>query len=86
MGANQKPLLGISQGALHISAPSDFPALVNSLIFANWAAELMAPISVFLSSGSPNRRVFIRSYSRFKKSSEIDSCKSNLDPAQHTCP
>ena len=53
---------------------------------ASWAALLMAPMSVFLSSGSPTRRVPRRSFSFSMSSSAIDSWTSSRLPAQHTSP
>ena len=50
------------------------------------SAELMAPMSVFLSSGSPRRSVVSRRLSRASRSSAIDSCTSSRLPAQHTWP
>ena len=51
VGANQKPRSGSSHGGDHRVAPSASPTSVSSRIRASCAAELMAPTSVFLSSG-----------------------------------
>ena len=61
VGANQKPLCGSGHGAEKRSPPSSSPALTSSLIFSSCIFELMAPTSVFLSSGSPRRSVAMRS-------------------------
>jgi hypothetical protein len=58
----------------------------SSRILASWSAELMAPMSVFLSSGSPTRSVDIRRLSRSSTSSAIDSCTRRREPAQQTWP
>ena len=59
---------------------------MSSSILASWAALLMAPTSVFLSSGSPTRSVDSRSLSRSMNGSAIDSWTSSRLPAQHTSP
>ena len=46
----------------------------------------MAPTSVFLSSGSPTRRVAMRRLSLSTSGSAIDSWTSSRDPAQQTWP
>ena len=56
------------------------------MIFSSCMDELMAPMSVFLSSGSPSRRVPRRRFSRSTTRSVTDSCTSSRDPAQHTWP
>ncbi len=55
-------------------------------ILASCSAELIAPMSVFLSSGSPSRRVAIRAFSLASTSSATDSCTSSREPAQQTWP
>ena len=60
VGGNQKPFTGRSHGGDQRSAPSASPACDSSRILASWAGELIAPTSVFLSSGSPSRRVVSR--------------------------
>ena len=44
------------------SAPPDAPC-TSDAIFSSCCFELMAPTSVFLSSGSPTRSVFMRRFS-----------------------
>src|SRR5688500_20052066 len=46
VGGNQKPSAGITQSALHRSAPSLSPMSLSVLIRSSWAAELTAPMSV----------------------------------------
>ena len=58
----------------------------SSRIRASCSAELIAPMSVFLSSGSPTRSVAIRRLSLASTSSAIDSCTSSREPAQQTWP
>ena len=53
---------------------------------ASCSAELIAPMSVFLSSGSPRRSVAMRACSLATTSSATDSCTSRREPAQQTCP
>ena len=53
---------------------------------ASCAAELIAPTSVFLSSGWPTRSVDSRRCSAAISSSSIDSWTSSREPAQHTWP
>ena len=60
VGANQKPWSGSSHGGDQRSAPSASPMSDSSRILASCSAELIAPMSVFLSSGSPTRSVAIR--------------------------
>src|SRR3954447_18791008 len=48
VGANQKPRSGSSHGADQRSAPSAEPASDSSRMRSSWAAELIAPTSVFL--------------------------------------
>ncbi len=86
VGANQKPRSGSSHGGDQRVAPSASPASVSSRIRASWAAELIAPTSVFLSSGSPTRSVASRRCSAAISSSATDSWTSSRDPAQHTWP
>ena len=57
VGGNQKPRSGSSQGGDQRCAPSASPASLSSRMRASCSAELMAPMSVFLSSGSPRRSV-----------------------------
>jgi hypothetical protein len=56
------------------------------VIFSSCCFELIAPTSVFLSSGSPTRIVERRSLSFSMSGSAIDSWTSRRDPAQHTSP
>ena len=58
----------------------------NPRMRSSWADELMAPTSVFLSSGSPTRRSSMRRRRRSSSSSATPSCTSRRDPAQHTWP
>ena len=58
----------------------------SSRILASCSAELIAPMSVFLSSGSPTRSVDIRRLSLSSTSSATDSCTSSREPAQQTWP
>jgi hypothetical protein len=69
VGANQKPWSGSSHGGDQRAAPSASPTSESSVMRASWAAELIAPMSVFLSSGSPTRRVAIRRFSEVSTSS-----------------
>ncbi len=48
--------------------------------------ELMAPMSVFLSIGSPTISVSMRSFSFSMTSSATDSCTNSREPAQQTWP
>nr|KEO80905.1 hypothetical protein DA06_26375 [Georgenia sp. SUBG003] len=86
VGAYQNPFSGIVQGALHRSAPSSSPIRDSVRMRSSCSAELIAPMSVFLSSGSPSRRVDSRSLSRSMTSSWTFSCTRSRDPAQHTWP
>ena len=86
VGANQKPLAGRSQSAVQRSAPSSSPTSARWRIRSSCSRELIAPMSVFLSSGSPRRSVPSRRLSRATTSSAIDSCTSRREPAQHTWP
>ena len=56
VGAYQKPFFGISQFGAQASPPSLTPSLTSLVILSSWTLELMAPMSVFLSSGSPSFR------------------------------
>ena len=56
------------------------------MIFSSCARELIAPTSVFLSSGSPTRRVAMRFFSFSIAGSAIDSCTKSREPAQQTWP
>ncbi len=56
------------------------------MILLSCSRELMAPTSVFLSSGSPMRSVETRACSFSSSSSATDSCTSSREPAQHTWP
>jgi hypothetical protein len=56
------------------------------VIFSSWAFELIAPTSVFLSSGSPTRIVDSRSLSFSMSGSTMDSWASRREPAQQTSP
>ena len=60
VGGNQKPRSGSSHGGDQRVAPSASPASASSRMRASCAAELIAPMSVFLSSGSPSRSVASR--------------------------
>ena len=84
VGGNQKPFTGSSHGGDQRCAPSASPTSDSSRILASWAAELMAPTSVFLSSGSPSRKVASRRRSDASTSSYTDSCTSSREPAQQT--
>ena len=86
VGANQKPLSGITQSALQRFAPSSSPIWESSRIRCSCSAELIAPMSVFLSSGSPRRSVDSRALSRSTTSSWMFSWTSRRLPAQQTCP
>ena len=86
VGANQKPRSGSSHGGDQRSAPSASPTSDSSRIRASCSAELIAPMSVFLSSGSPTRSVAIRRLSGASTSSATDSCTSSREPAQQTWP
>ena len=86
VGGNQKPCLGSSHGGDQRPAPSASPMSESSRILASCSAELMAPMSVFLSSGSPTRSVAIRRLRRSSTSSATDSWTSSREPAQQTWP
>ena len=86
VGRNQKPESGSSQDGAQRSAPSASPASASSRIRASCSAELIAPMSVFLSSGSPTRSVDIRRLRDSSTSSATDSCTSRREPAQQTWP
>jgi hypothetical protein len=62
------------------------PAFTSSVILPNCSLLLIAPMSVFLSKGSPTRSVANRRFNRASTSPATLSCTSNRDPAQHTCP
>src|SRR5690349_21615086 len=85
-GAKKKPRSGSGHGDVHRDAPSSSPAAASDRIVASWVAELIAPTSVFLSMGSPTRRVATRACSLAITSSATDSCTSRREPAQHTWP
>ena len=55
VGGNQKPDSGIAHCGNQHSGPSISPYALSSWMRASWAAELIAPRSVFLSSGLPIR-------------------------------
>src|SRR5690348_16796386 len=84
VGLQKNPLPGIGQELWYTSAPSFFPMLIYLLIVSNCVFELIAPMSVFLSRGSPTIRVSIRSFNFLNTTSYIDSCTNNLEPAQQT--
>jgi len=86
VGANQNPFSGMSHGALQRSAPSRSPMSLRVRMRSSCSAELIAPMSVFLSSGSPRRRVMRRCFRRSTTSSWMFSCTSRRLPAQHTWP
>ena len=62
------------------------PLSTSSAIFACWAGELIAPMSVFLSSGSPSRSVSIRVFEPVDDLVVDDSWTSSREPAQQTWP
>ena len=84
VGANQYPRSGSSQGSWYISAPSATPTSTRSVIRSSWALLLIAPTSVFLSSGSPTLRLARRTLSLSMRVSYTDSWTSSRLPAQHT--
>ena len=86
VGGKKNPLSGTGHGDVQRCAPSASPAADSSVILESCSAELIAPISVFLSIGSPSRNVAMRSRSLDITSSSTDSCTNRRDPAQHTCP
>jgi hypothetical protein len=86
VGRKYQPRSGSGQDADHTSAPSSRPAWVRVVIRSSWRAELIAPTSVFLSIGSPTRRVSTRDRSLASSSSAIDSWTSSREPAQQTWP
>src|SRR5579875_3295296 len=71
---------------LRRTAPSSSPAATSVSMRSSWAAELIAPTSVFLSSGSPTRSRPIRRHSLSTTSSRTLSWISSREPAQHTWP
>src|SRR5450755_3355965 len=86
VGANQKPRAGSWHGGDQRSAPSASPAADSSRILSSCWRELIAPISVFLSSGSPSLREPSLSLSRPITASATDSWTSSREPAQQTWP
>ena len=86
VGRKNQPRSGRSQAGWYSSAPSGSPAATSSVIFSSWLLELIAPTSVFLSSGSPTRSVERRSLSRLDQLVGHRSWTSSRDPAQHTSP
>ena len=87
VGGNQKPLRRAARtAATSARRPRPRRCRQSSRMRASCSAELMAPTSVFLSSGSPTRSVAIRRLSRSSSSSAIDSCTSSREPAQQTWP
>ncbi len=86
VGANQYPVEGSSQGADQRSAPSASPVSTSAVIRESCSAELIAPMSVFLSSGSPRRSVDSRRLSACSTSSWTDSWTRRREPAQQTWP
>jgi hypothetical protein len=59
---------------------------LRARILSSCARELIAPMSVFLSSGSPTRSVSMRRASFATTMSATGSWTSRREPAQHTCP
>ena len=86
VGRNQNPRSGRAQRAGTSRRPPATPLATSSSIFSSWARELIAPTSVFLSSGSPTRSVCSRSLSLSTARSKTGSCTSRREPAQHTWP
>ena len=86
VGANQNPFSGMTQSAVQRSAPSCSPMSESSRMRSSCSRELIAPMSVFLSSGSPSRSVDSRCLSRSTTSSCTFSCTSSREPAQQTWP
>src|SRR3974390_1649193 len=86
VGRKNQPCSGSSQAGWKSSAPSATPEATSSAILSSCGLLLIAPTSVFLSIGSPTRRVARRSLSRSTSSSATDSCTSSREPAQHTPP
>ncbi len=86
VGRNQKPLVGSSQPESQRCAPSASPTATISSMRSSCLRLLMAPTSVFLSIGSPTRRVARRRFSRRSRSSAMFSCTRIRLPAQHTWP
>ncbi|CAB4630759.1 unannotated protein [freshwater metagenome] len=86
VGRNQKPFDGSSHSSVQRFAPSASPVAVIAVMRASCSFELMAPMSVFLSSGSPSRRVARRRVNFSTTSSWMFSCTRSLEPAQQTCP
>ena len=86
VGGNQKPLTGSSHSIERRIAPSSSPAATSASMRESCSAELIAPTSVFLSSGSPTRSRRIRCHSLAITSSRTLSWMSSRDPAQQTWP
>ena len=86
VGGYQNPFAGIVQAAENRSAPSVSPDIASSVILSSCSRELIAPISVFLSNGSPRRIWDMRRLSFSNSSSWMFSCTRRRDPAQQTCP
>ena len=51
---------GRRHSGCHMTAPSASPASTSAVMRSSCSAELIAPMSVFLSSGSPRRSVLSR--------------------------
>ena len=60
VGGKNRPRSGSGHGLVHVGALARRPPSTKPWILSSWAAELIAPTSVFLSSGSPTRSVVIR--------------------------
>ena len=82
VAASGKHALAVGYG----SAPSATPAAYSASMRCSCSALLIAPRSVFLSSGSPTRNVDKRVRSLSSTTSATDSCTSKREPAQHTWP
>jgi hypothetical protein len=86
VGANQKPRSGRSQTTLLRRAPSSSPLATSAVIRSSCSRELIAPTSVFLSSGSPSRRRAMRAQSFSTTVSATLSWIMSREPAQQTWP
>ena len=84
VGLYQYPFDGTAHSLCQHSPPSLIPACTNDFIFDNCAFELIAPMSVFLSNGSPTINVSMRCFNFRMTSFATPSCTNKREPAQHT--
>ena len=87
VGAEKKPRVGqLAVGLEDLRALFDAES-TSSWILASWSRELMAPTSVFLSSGSPTRSVREARLELVESGScDATPARSSREPAQQTWP